>query len=182
MNKVAAEDESFVAEDLVREGVEEAEFDTRVRSAEEGESNRGNWKLRLVPTQLIKNESQSKVTQNPDKDPGEWTTGNEPDGSASVYLKRYARKRKCSLMGASLKRRPPKGSTNFSSRDVAPNQKRQAPTKLRLRRNRGMKGNWVWFRRCGRHFRCAYQLCRKSLSSKGSAIGHLGLQLAAALQ
>jgi hypothetical protein len=37
--KVAAEDESLVAEDLVREGIEEAEFDTRVRSAEENESD-----------------------------------------------------------------------------------------------------------------------------------------------
>lgn len=38
MNKLPAEDESLVAENLVREGIEEAEFDTRVRSAEEGES------------------------------------------------------------------------------------------------------------------------------------------------
>lgn len=38
MNKLPAEDESLVGENLVREGIEEAEFDTRVRSAEEGES------------------------------------------------------------------------------------------------------------------------------------------------
>jgi hypothetical protein len=36
---VAVEDESLVAEDLVREGIEEAEFDTRLRSAEESESD-----------------------------------------------------------------------------------------------------------------------------------------------
>jgi hypothetical protein len=39
MEKVSAEDESFVAENLVREGIEEAEFDTRLRSAEENESD-----------------------------------------------------------------------------------------------------------------------------------------------
>jgi hypothetical protein len=37
--KVTPEDESLVLEELVREGLEEAEFDTRVRSAENDESS-----------------------------------------------------------------------------------------------------------------------------------------------
>ena len=37
--KRGPDDESLVSEKLVREGVEEAEFDTRVRSAEDEESN-----------------------------------------------------------------------------------------------------------------------------------------------
>jgi hypothetical protein len=37
--KTPSDDESLVAEKLVREGIEEAEFDTRVRSAENEESS-----------------------------------------------------------------------------------------------------------------------------------------------
>jgi hypothetical protein len=37
--KVTPDDESLVPEELVREGLEEAEFDTRVRSAENEESS-----------------------------------------------------------------------------------------------------------------------------------------------